>query len=135
MNQSSDAMVALVRRMAHPASANRPPCAEILKDIVLNRKELTELEGDAKEDMLPRSCLEELQRQLRQTTDAAERERHMREDAEQKAASAERRAAQFWSELLQAKNQKEQRGETVVGERPWVLDRSTTQRPRRSATA
>jgi len=135
MNQSSDAMVALVRRMAHPDSANRPPCTEILKDTVLNRKELSELEDDAKEDMLPRSCLEELQRQLRQTTDAAERERHMREDAEQKAASAERRAAQFWSELLQAKSQKEQTGEMVVGERPLVLDRSTAQRPRRSATA
>lgn len=91
LNHLSEAMVGLLHRMVRPAATERPPCAEVLRDPAVCVEAIAEVE--------------ELQLQLRQKTEAAERETQRRAAAEEKMATAEEKADRYWSELLHMKRQ------------------------------
>lgn len=90
-NQLSPATLNLIRNMVHPVAAERPPCVEVLEHeaiCLLRPKEITS----------SADVVQELQSQLRQQKEAAERE-------QRKRASAEEKADRYWSELLHMKRQ------------------------------
>merc|ERR1712060_990225 len=91
LDQLSSRMFALIQSMLQPVASERPPCVEILKDPLVN---LEQKDG---------AFVQDLQQQLRQTTEVAEHERKLRANAEQKMASAEEKADRYWSELLHMK--------------------------------
>lgn len=107
-DQLSAGMMALVASMVHPVAAERPPCAEVLKEL-----DISSQQGQSG------AVVEELQEELSRKTEAVELERQRRASAEAKAARAEERlgeteeklgqaeekADRYWSELLHLKRQ------------------------------
>jgi len=74
------ALFSLLTRMVCPIAAERPPCAEVLKDPAIGPHELSQTDS---------AVVEQLQQQLRK--------------AEQKMATAEEKADRYWSELVHMK--------------------------------
>jgi len=94
-------MLALIRCMAHPVAGDRPPCEKVLEHEAISLLRPKELQlHSASDNPAPASAslVQELQSQLRQQTEAAEREQRRR-------ASAEEKAARYWEELLHMKRQ------------------------------
>merc|ERR1712048_95746 len=96
VNHLCQSLIAIVRIMIRPVPEERPACVELLQHPAINLQKL------ANEDV---GVVEELQEQLRLKTEAAERERMMRTNAELQRADAQEKADRYWNELLHMKKQ------------------------------